>query len=210
MVRAELEEPGPDGAWQASGEARRALIESEISARGRGRVLLNRQSGARRRDVAGVGRVTVFSPDDLVLIKGGPSERRGLLDDALVARDPRLDAARADYDKVLRQRNALLRQSKGSLDEAAKLTLEVWNAQLVDRGTRLGDERASLCAELSPLVRWRSGRPVATSCGGASRSLGRTETSFRSIWSRWRRAPMLPRVSSAAWPCRCAWRFTGY
>nr|MBP9065329.1 DNA replication and repair protein RecF [Candidatus Microthrix sp.] len=115
-------------------------------------VLLNRQSGARRRDVAGVGRVTVFSPDDLVLIKGGPSERRGLLDDALVARDPRLDAVRADYDKVLRQRNALLRQSKGSLDEAAKLTLEVWNAQLVDRGTRLGDERASLCAELSPLV----------------------------------------------------------
>lgn len=81
VVRAELEEPGPDGAWQASGEARRALIESEISARGRGRVLLNRQSGARRRDVAGVGRVTVFSPDDLVLIKGGPSERRGLLDD---------------------------------------------------------------------------------------------------------------------------------
>ena len=152
VVRAELEEPGPDGAWQASGEARRALIESEISARGRGRVLLNRQSGARRRDVAGVGRVTVFSPDDLVLIKGGPSERRGLLDDALVARDPRLDAVRADYDKVLRQRNALLRQSKGSLDEAAKLTLEVWNPQLVDRGTRLGDERATLCAELSPLV----------------------------------------------------------
>lgn len=152
VVRAEFEAPGDDGTWIPEGGGRRALIESEISARGRGRVLLNRQAGARRRDVAEVGRVTVFAPDDLVLIKGGPAERRRLLDEALVARDPRLDVVRSDYEKVLRQRNALLRQSKGRLDQAAELTLEVWNSQLVERGDRLGAERAALCDELSPLV----------------------------------------------------------
>lgn len=152
VVRAEFEVPADDQSWDTAGEARRALIESEISARGRGRVLLNRQAGARRRDVAEVGRVTVFAPDDLVLIKGGPAERRRMLDDALVARDPRLDAVRTDYEKVLRQRNALLRQSKGRLDAAAELTLEVWNTQLTERGDRLGAERTRLCKELSPLV----------------------------------------------------------
>lgn len=152
VVRAEFEEPSPDGEWQGVGEARRALIESEISTRGRGRVLLNRQAGARRRDVAEVGRVTVFSPDDLVLIKGSPSDRRRLLDDALVARDPRLDSVRSDYEKVLRQRNALLRQTRGGLDQSAELTLEVWNRQLSERGDRLGTERAALVEELSPLV----------------------------------------------------------
>jgi DNA replication and repair protein RecF len=158
VVRAELEasaeeaRPEPTAGDDGAPLPRQVLIESEISARGRTRVLLNRQSGARRRDVAEVGRVTVFSPDDLVLVKGSPVERRRFLDDALVAADPRLDVVRADYEKVVRQRNALLRQAHGRLDDAARLTLEVWDSQLIDRGERLGRARRSLVNRLGPLV----------------------------------------------------------
>ncbi|MEZ5381496.1 MAG: DNA replication/repair protein RecF [Microthrixaceae bacterium] len=158
VVRAELEasavegEPDPTAGGDGASLPRQVLIESEISARGRTRVLLNRQAGARRRDVAEVGRVTVFSPDDLVLVKGSPVERRRFLDDALVAADPRLDVVRADYEKVVRQRNALLRQAHGRLDDAGRLTLEVWDAQLIDRGERLGRARSSLVKRLGPLV----------------------------------------------------------
>ncbi|MGV3757912.1 MAG: DNA replication/repair protein RecF, partial [Actinomycetota bacterium] len=88
-------------------EGRRILIEAELVPGGRNRVLVNRQPLKRARDLLGVLRVTVFAPDDLDLVKGGPAERRRFLDDALVASHPRYDALRSDVDKVLKQRNAL-------------------------------------------------------------------------------------------------------
>ncbi|MGB6059513.1 MAG: DNA replication/repair protein RecF [Microthrixaceae bacterium] len=134
-------------------DGREQLIEAEISRTGRNRVLVNRQRLTRSRDLLGALRVTVFSPDDLELIKGGPGLRRNYLDQLLVSIDVRNDAVRADFDKTLRQRNALLKQTRGRLDEAASITLEVWNTKLVETGERLAAARAELVESLVPLVR---------------------------------------------------------
>ncbi len=133
-------------------EGREQLIEAELSATGRNRVLLNRQRPTRNRDLLGTLRVTVFSPEDLSLVKGGPALRRGYLDQLLASLDPRNDHVRSQYDKALRQRNALLKQTHGRLDEAASFTLEVWDAKLVESGEQLAAMRADLVARLEPLV----------------------------------------------------------
>jgi DNA replication and repair protein RecF len=147
IVRAEIEQ----------GE-RTVLVEAEIRATGRNRVLVNRQPLARARDLLGNLRVTVFAPDDLQLVKGGPGERRTYLDDLLVAMAPRYDAARGDYERILRQRNTLLRQ--GVDDEAARTTLDVFNEQLVAAGTELVRGRLRLIDLLGAMIQ-RSYHQVA-------------------------------------------------
>ncbi len=139
---------------RADGErdGRALLIEAEITPSGRGRVQVNRQRLARARDLLGALRVSVFAPDDLELVKGGPAERRRYLDDALVATDPRLDALRSDLDRVLRQRNALLRQSGGRLTDEIELTLAVWDTKLIDVGEALAAAREALIARLAPVL----------------------------------------------------------
>jgi DNA replication and repair protein RecF len=139
---------------RAEGErdGRPVLIEAELVASGRNRVLVNRQPLKRARDLLGALRVTVFAPDDLTLVKGGPAERRRFLDDALVASHPRYDALRSEVDKVLKQRNALLKGSGGRLDADAAFTLDVWDAKLVESGGRLADARQALLARLVPVL----------------------------------------------------------
>src|SRR5215510_2005650 len=85
-------------------------FEAEIHAVGRNRVQANGQAVRRVQDRAAVMRVTVFAPDDLQLVKSGPAGRRAYLDDLLVATAPRYAAVRVEYDRILRQRNALLKQ----------------------------------------------------------------------------------------------------
>jgi DNA replication and repair protein RecF len=133
-------------------EGRSILIEAEIVATGRNRVLVNRQPLKRARDLLGVLRVSVFSPDDLEMVKGGPAERRRYLDDALVASHPRYDALRSEVDKVLKQRNALLKGCGGRLDEGATLTLDVWDAKLAEAGGALASARRNLLARLAPVL----------------------------------------------------------
>ena len=134
------------------GDGREQLIEAELVANGRNRVLVNRQRLTRSRDLLGALRTTVFSPDDLSLIKGGPGLRRVLLDQLLVSLDPRNDALRSEFERAVRQRNALLKQTRGRLDEAAELTLEVWNTKLVESGEELASRRSHLVSQLEPLV----------------------------------------------------------
>jgi len=129
---------------------RTVLVEAEIRATGRNRVLVNRQPLARTRDLLGTLRVTVFAPDDLQLVKGGPAERRTYLDDLLVAMAPRYDAARGDYERILRQRNTLLRQ--GVRDDSARTTLEVFDEQLVAAGAELVRGRLRLIERLGPVI----------------------------------------------------------
>lgn len=133
-------------------EGRSILIEAELVASGRNRVLVNRQPLKRARDLLGVLRVTVFAPDDLELVKGGPAERRRYLDDALVASHPRYDALRGEVDKVLKQRNALLKSAGGRLDESAAFTLDVWDAKLAEAGGALAAARQALLARLAPVL----------------------------------------------------------
>ncbi len=131
---------------------REILIESEISARGRSRVQVNRQRLQRLRDLLGVMQVSVFSPDDLDLVKGAPAGRRRYLDDLLVARRPQADALRGEVERILRQRNALLKQARGRLTDEIAITLDVWNAKLIDAGEQLAHARSALVVELLPLL----------------------------------------------------------
>jgi DNA replication and repair protein RecF len=140
IVRAEIvpANRGPD--------VRPDLIEAEIAAAGRNRVLLNRKPLPRARDLLGTLRVTIFAPDDLRLVKAGPAERRAELDHLLVALSPRYDAVEADYERVLKHRNAWLRTWSRADDPA---TLDVWDEQLVRAGAELVRGRLKLLERLA-------------------------------------------------------------
>ena len=133
-------------------EGRRVLIEAELRPSGRDRVQVNRQALRRTRDLLGALQVTVFAPDDLRLVKGGPQERRDLLDDLLVALHPRHDAVRGEVERVLRQRGALLRSAGGQVRpaEGVTTTLDVWDAKLAEAGTALVRAREGLVEALGP------------------------------------------------------------
>jgi DNA replication and repair protein RecF len=131
-------------------EERRQLLEVAIRAVGANRVLLNRNRLNRTRDLAGLLRVTVFSPDDLDLVKGGPSQRRDFLDDLLSGLAPRYDAARGDFERVLKHRNALLRGGVRDADDRA--TLDVFDEQLVQSGAELVRGRLRLVENLVPVL----------------------------------------------------------
>lgn len=125
-------------------------VDVELKRTGRNRILLNGHPVARTRDLFGTVRVTVFAPDDLQLVKGGPGERRGYLDDLLTASVPRYAGVRADVDRVLRHRNALLRG--GVRDQEARDTLTVFDEQLVQAGGELIRGRLRLGTRLAPEV----------------------------------------------------------
>jgi DNA replication and repair protein RecF len=113
-------------------------------------VLCNRQPVARTRDLHGLLRVTVFAPDDLTLVKGGPAERREYLDELLAMLAARYDAARSDFERVLKQRNALLRS--GVRDDESQVTLDVFDDQLVHAGAELTRGRLRLLERLVPAI----------------------------------------------------------
>jgi len=133
-------------------EDRELLIEAEIVSAGRSRVQVNKQRLTRNRDLLGALRVSVFAPDDLALVKAGPAGRRRFLDDTLVALLPKNDDLRTEVDRVLRQRNALLKQAGGRLSPEVALTLDVWDEKLAVAGTRLGQRRVALLADLAPYL----------------------------------------------------------
>jgi DNA replication and repair protein RecF len=139
---------------RAEGERddRRLLVESEIASGGKGRVLVNQQPLRRARDLLGAFRVTVFAPDDLELVKGGPAERRTYLDDLLVALHPRHGELLSDVERILRQRNTLLKQSGGRLSGEIADTLDVWDSRLAEKGSALATERERLVADLEPAL----------------------------------------------------------
>ncbi|HEX2192953.1 MAG TPA: DNA replication/repair protein RecF [Acidimicrobiales bacterium] len=141
------------------GEGRRGgrtvLVEVEIRLRGRGRVALNRQPVRRTSDLLEALRVSVFSPDDLVLVKGPPAGRRRWLDETLVALHPRYDALRRDFERVVRQRTSLLGQAaglRGRLTPDVATTLDVWDAKLTETGEALARARVDLLGRLQPSV----------------------------------------------------------
>ena len=127
------------------------LIEAAIRTQGRNRILANKQAVTRRRDLAEHLRVTVFAPDDLALVKGAPAGRRDFVDDLLVASTPRLAGVITDYERVVKQRNALLRAGIRNAED--RTTRDVLNARLVASGAALVDARLELIERLTPAVR---------------------------------------------------------
>jgi len=133
-------------------DGRELLVEAELSRVGRNKAQVNRQRLTKSRDLLGVVRTTVFSPEDLGLVKESPEVRRTFLDDALVAVSPKLDQLCGEVDRVLRQRNALLKQASGRVTPDIETTLDVWDERFIECGTALGNERAQMVATIQPLV----------------------------------------------------------
>lgn len=131
-------------------EGRELGVQIEISAGKANRARVNRSPVPRTRDVLGIVRTVVFAPEDLALVRGDPSERRRLLDDLLVARAPRWAGVRAEYDKVLKQRSALLKTARNARGETG--TLDVWDAHLARAGAALVAGRLALVRSLAPHV----------------------------------------------------------
>jgi DNA replication and repair protein RecF len=134
-------------------DGRPTLIEVEIRPPARDRATKNRQRVTRVPDLLDALRVTIFSPDDLILVKGGPDERRAYLDDTLELLSPKLTVVRQGVERVLRQRNMLLRQAGGRPDADALSTLDVWDQQLAELGEELIAARKRLVADLQAPTR---------------------------------------------------------
>lgn len=133
-------------------EGRTVTIEAEILSTGRARTQVNRQVVRRRDDLHEALRVTVFSPEDIGVVRSGPTERRRFLDGTLAVIDPKAARSAEEVDKVLRQRAALLRSAGRTLDADAAVTLDVWDARLDEAGSRLVEARERLVTELAPLA----------------------------------------------------------
>ena len=133
-------------------EGREQLIEAQIVPGAKNRVQVNRQPLRRARDLLGTVRVVVFAPDDLDVIKGSPGERRRFLDDALSNLSLKFHTLRGDLDKVLRQRNTVLKQSGGRESPEIAATLDVWDLKLAELGEQVAAQRRELCEQLEPFV----------------------------------------------------------
>ena len=159
-------------------EGRTQLVEIELNPGGANRARLNRNPVPRPREVLGVLRTVLFAPEDLALVKGDPGERRRFLDDLLVARWPRFAGVRADYDRVLKQRNTLLRTAamarRNKTSGPNMSTLDAWDHHLALAGSELVAARLALITELSPLV---------DKCYGEIAEGGSTSIGYRSTVS---------------------------
>lgn len=141
-------------------EGRELTTHLLIKPHGANQAQINRTRLKSARELLGVLRVVMFSPEDLRLVNGEPAERRRFLDDLAAQRTPRLGGARADYEKVLRQRNALLKHSNmalrrgyGDEDGASALsTLDVWDGQLAALGAQVVAGRMELVDTLAEPV----------------------------------------------------------
>jgi DNA replication and repair protein RecF len=136
-------------------EGRECAVDLEITAGRANKARLNRSPVRSPREVIGVLRAVLFAPEDLALVRGDPGDRRRYLDDLAAVRRPRVAAIRADYDKVLRQRTALLKSASGARfrgDRGALDTLDVWDGHLATHGAELMAARINLVNELAPEV----------------------------------------------------------
>ena len=131
---------------------RSVLIELEINPGRANRARINRATATRARDVLGILTTVVFAPEDLALVKGDPSDRRRLLDELMIQRSPRMQGVKSDYERILKQRNALLKsaqQSRRGSQDHLESTLAVWNGQLAEAGAEIIRARLSLIADLT-------------------------------------------------------------
>ncbi|NLU69509.1 DNA replication/repair protein RecF [Streptomyces sp. HNM0574] len=136
---------------------RQQLVELELNPGKANRARINRSSQVRPRDVLGIVRTVLFAPEDLSLVKGDPGERRRFLDELVTARSPRMAGVRGDYDRVLKQRNSLLKSAAmarrhGGGRTVDLSTLDVWDQHLARVGAELLAQRLDLIGVLGPLV----------------------------------------------------------
>jgi DNA replication and repair protein RecF len=175
VVRARVERAG-----------RGTLVELELNPGKANRARINRGPVPRAREVLGLLRTVLFAPEDLSLVRGDPGERRRFLDDLLVLRAPRLAGVRSDYERVLKQRNALLKTAflaRGSGGGDMR-TLDVWDSHLARAGAELLSARLELVDALRPLV--------ATAYAQVSAGQGATGLEYRSSLTSLPGSPGMP------------------
>ena len=127
------------------------VLELEINAGRANRGRINRSNPVRARDLLGICQTVLFAPEDLALVKGDPSSRRRFLDELLVSLMPRHAATRSDYDRVLKQRNALLKSARaGKFSTGHEATLDVWDQHMARAGAELLHARLELVDRLQP------------------------------------------------------------
>lgn len=135
---------------------RSQLVELELNPGRANRARINRSSQVRPRDVLGIVRTVLFAPEDLALVKGDPGERRRFLDELITARSPRMAGVRSDYDRVLKQRNTLLKSAAMARRHGGRgmdlSTLDVWDQHLAQVGAELLAQRLDLIETLQPLT----------------------------------------------------------
>ncbi|NUU32260.1 DNA replication/repair protein RecF [Arthrobacter sp. C9C5] len=127
------------------------VLELEINGGRANRARINRSNPVRARDILGICQTVLFAPEDLALVKGDPSNRRRFLDELLVSLVPRHAATRGDYDRVLKQRNALLKSGRnGKFTAGHEATLDVWDQHMARAGAELLHARLELVELLQP------------------------------------------------------------
>ena len=155
--------------------ARRLLLEIEIVAGKSNRARINKSSLPRPRELLGTLRTVVFAPEDLALVRGDPDGRRVFLDQLMELSTPRFAGVRADYDRTLKQRNALLKSAaatRGSFDAA---TLAVWNDHLTQLGAEILHERLALIARLQ--------QPTRNAYAGLAPTGGTAALGYKASWA---------------------------
>ncbi len=160
LIRTDAERAIVRAEWH--GALSPTLIEAEILSVGRSRTMVNRKNANGRRDLSVAAPCTIFSPEDLTLVSGGPALRRDLLDDALGLIDPEGARSADATDKVLRHRAALLRQAGGRVSADIAATLDVWDQRLAESGTKLAKSRHRLVEALREFVEPAYGRLAGT------------------------------------------------
>ena len=165
---------------------REVLIEAELARARPNRIRVNQQQVSRRRDLFGVLTATIFSPEDLELVKGEPAGRRRWIDDALAAVRPSWAALRSELDRILRQRNTLLRQAQGRAVGDVAITLDVWDAKLAAVGDELRLRRQGLLAAMGGGIDGHYGQI----------SLGRDQASATYL-SSWGDGPLADALAAA-------------
>lgn len=131
--------------------SRQMLVGIELGRDASNRYFLNGSVRKKTSEILGLVRTVSFAPEDLDLIRRDPSDRRKFLDSSLMQLRPRLAGVKTDYDRVLKQRNALLKSARG-LKNPDLSTLDIWNEQLVTLGTEIASERLKLVTTLAPLL----------------------------------------------------------
>jgi DNA replication and repair protein RecF len=137
-------------------DGRELVVELQIEPGRANKARLGRAPATRPRDILGAVKLVLFAPEDIALVRGDPDGRRRYIDELLVARQPRMAAVRSDYERVVKQRNALLRTAyltkrvRGAGGDLS--TLDVWDTHLAQHGAKLWAARLDLAATLGPLV----------------------------------------------------------
>jgi len=137
---------------KVSHQGRDLMVGIELNKDSPNRFFLNGSQRKKTSEILGLIRTVTFAPEDLDLIRRDPSDRRAFMDSSLMQLKPRLAGVKSDYDRVLKQRNALLKSAR-SVKNPDLGTLDIWDDQLVALGTELTIERLNLVAQLEPLIK---------------------------------------------------------